>query len=184
MYAYPPWLEVAIEKIALPDGRVVDEFLQLRARDFVVVVAFTEDGDIVTIWSYKHGPRRVSLALPAGLIDHDEDPATAARRELLEETGYEVVSLEPIGRFVVESNYGLNTEHAFVGRGARKVHEPMSGDLEQIVVELHSPADLLTAVRNGDVAQLSSAAAIGIALALYAADPGAKTRGAFDPRDE
>ena len=166
MYAHRPWLEVAVEKIALPDGRVVDEFLQLKARDFVVVVAFTADERIVTTRSYKHGPRRVSLSLPAGLIDDGEEPEQAARRELLEETGYEATTWERIGEFVVDSNYGLNTEHAFVARDARKVREPESGDLEDIVVSLHTRDEILVAIRSGDVAQLSSAAAIGLALAM------------------
>jgi len=156
---------VAVEKIALPGGRVVDEFLHLVARDFVVVVPFTDDGRIVTIRSYKHGPRRVSLSLPAGLLDDDEQPEEAARRELLEETGYEAASWERIGSFVVDSNYGLNTEHAFIARGARRVREPQSGDLEEIQVELHDRAEVIAAIRSGDVAQLSSAAALGLALA-------------------
>jgi len=166
LYAHRPWLEVAVEKIELPDGRVVDEFLHLVARDFVVVVPFTPDGRIVTIRSYKHGPRRVSLALPAGLLDGNEPPDDAARRELLEETGYEAASWERIGSYVVESNYGLNTEHAFIARGARKVREPRSGDLEEIRVELHTRDELIAAIRSGDIALLSSAAAIGLALAL------------------
>ena len=166
MYAHPPWLEVAVEKIELPDGRVIDEFLHLVARDFVVVVPFTPDGRIVTIRSYKHGPRRVSLALPAGLLDGNEPPEDAARRELLEETGYEAASWEQIGSYVVESNYGLNTEHAFIARGARKAREPRSGDLEEIRVELHTRDELIAAIRSGDIALLSSAAAIGLALAL------------------
>jgi ADP-ribose pyrophosphatase len=157
---------VAIEKVALPNGSVIDEFLQLKGRDFVVIVPFTDDGRIVTIRSYKHGPRRVSLSLPAGLLDGDEEPEQAARRELLEETGYEAAGWERIGSFVVESNYGLNTEHAFIARGARKVREPRSGDLEEMVVEVHSRDELVAAIRAGDVAQLSSAAAIGLALAL------------------
>ena len=166
VYSYRPWLEVAVEKIALPDGRVIEEFLQLRAQDFVVVVPFTDNGQIVTIRSYKHGPRRVSLALPAGLIDAGEAPESAARRELLEETGYEAADWERIGSFVVDSNYGLNTEHAFIARGARKVREPESGDLEEIQVELHTRDEVLAAIRSGEVAQLSSAAAIGLALAI------------------
>ena len=157
---------MAIEKIALPDGRVIEEFLQLKGRDFVVIVPFNDDGGIVTIRSYKHGPRRVSLSLPAGLIDDGEEPEQAARRELLEETGYESANWERIGEFVVDSNYGLNTENAFIARDARKVREPESGDLEDIVVSLHTRDEILVAIRSGDVAQLSSAAAIGLALAM------------------
>jgi ADP-ribose pyrophosphatase len=167
--SYRPWLEVAVEKIELPDGRIIDEYLQLRGRDFVVVVAFTANGDVITERSYKHGPRRVSLALPAGLLETGEDPAAAARRELLEETGYEATRWESLGSFVVDSNYGLNTEHVFVAHGAVRSREPDPGDLEEIAVELHPKNEIIAALRSGDVAQLSSAAALGLALALEAA---------------
>lgn len=169
-----------MEKIALPDGRVIEEFLQLKGRDFVVVVPFTEDGRIVTIRSYKHGPRRVSLALPAGLLDADEAPERAAARELIEETGYEATDWEPIGSFVVESNYGLNTEHAFIARGARRVREPASGDLEEMVVELHGRDEVLAAIRSGEVAQLSSAAALGLALAMEGPGRSTSPQGSAD----
>ncbi len=108
----------------------------------------------------------MSLALPAGLIDDAEDPLVAARRELLEETGFEASRWERIGSFVTESNYGLSTAHAFVAHGAHRVREPASGDLEEIAVDLHSRDEILDAIRGGDVVQLSSAAAIGLALAL------------------
>jgi ADP-ribose pyrophosphatase len=166
--SYLPWLEVSVEKIELPDGRIIDEYLQLRGRDFVVVVAFTANGEVVTERSYKHGPRKVSLALPAGLIEAAEEPAVAARRELLEETGYEATRWQSLGSFIVDSNYGLNTEHMYVARDARQVREPNSGDLEEIAIELHTTDEIIAALRSGEVAQLSSAAALGVALTLQA----------------
>lgn len=166
VYSSLPWLEVALERVELPDGRIVDDFIQLRGRDFVVVVAFTPDGQVVTERSYRHGPRRVSLALPAGLLEADEPPADAARRELLEETGYAAPRWRSLGAFVVDTNYGLGTEHVFVARGARKVREPASGDLEEIAVELHTREDILTALRADEILQLSAAAALALAFAL------------------
>ena len=57
-----------------------------------------------------------------------------------------------------------SSEHVFIARGARKVQEPQSGDLEEIVVELHDRLAVIAAIRSGDVALLSSAAAIALAL--------------------
>ena len=65
--------------------------------------------------------------------------------------------------FVVDSNYGLNTEHVFVAHNAKKVREPDSGDLEEIEIVLKSRNELIRALLSGEIAQLSSAAAIGIA---------------------
>jgi ADP-ribose pyrophosphatase len=76
-------MEVAVEAVELPDGRVVDEFLSVKTRDFAMVVAFTADGRIVMERSYKHGVRRVALSLPAGYLEPGENPLAAAQRELL-----------------------------------------------------------------------------------------------------
>lgn len=161
-----PWMEVAVETVQLPDGKVIDEFLSVRTRDFAMVVAFTDDGRIVMERSYKHGVRRVALSLPAGYIEPGEDPLAAAKRELLEETGYTASEWASLGQWVVDGNYGVCTEHAFVARGARIARPQEHGDLEEIAVELHTREEIIAALRSGDVAQLSSAAALALALAL------------------
>ena len=83
-----PWMEVFEEHIRLPDGRLVDDFYTIRLRDFVVVAAVTEKDELVLVRHYRHGPRRVTNSLPSGFIDTGESPIDAARRELLEETGF------------------------------------------------------------------------------------------------
>lgn len=99
-----PWLEVFEEHIRLPDGRLVDDFYTVRLRDFVAVAAWTEDERLITVQHYRHGPRRITRSLPSGFVERDEDPADAARRELLEETGYAAETLSFLGRFVVDGN--------------------------------------------------------------------------------
>src|SRR4051812_19424383 len=65
------------------------EFYVFDAPDWVNVVAVTEDDDVVLIEQYRHGSERVTLEIPGGMIDpEDAAPEVAARRELLEETGY------------------------------------------------------------------------------------------------
>jgi len=148
----PPWMEVAEERVALPDGREIDGFLSVRTRDFVAIVAVTEQDEFVLIRSYKHGPRS----------EGGEDQLAAARRELREETGYEAGEWSALGRFVVDGNYGVATEHVFLGRGARRVAEPASGDLEEMEILLVPLAEIAGRLRAGEIAQLSSAAALAL----------------------
>jgi ADP-ribose pyrophosphatase len=159
----PPWAEVGEERIGLPDGREIEGFLWIRTRDFVAIVAVTERDEVILIRSYKHGPRTVALAVPAGYIEDGEEPLEAAKRELREETGYASDKWSSLGRFVVDGNYGVATEHIFLARGARRVSDPASGDLEEIKIVPTPLAEISELLRRGEIAQLSSAAALALA---------------------
>jgi ADP-ribose pyrophosphatase len=158
-----PWLRVWREDLALPDGRDVDRFFTIEMPDYVVIVATTQDGRILTLRGYKHGPRRVCTSLPAGFIEAGEEPLDAARRELLEETGYQAERWETLGSFVNDGNRGGGSGHLFLARGARPVTAPHSGDLERATVELFSLAELLHAAAHGDIGDIPNAAALGLA---------------------
>lgn len=159
-----PWLRVWSEDLALPDGREIDRFFTIDMPDYVVTVAETTAGRIVTERGYKHGPRRVCTSLPAGFVEPSENPVDAARRELLEETGFAAESWEALGSFVNDGNRNSGTGHLFLARGARQIAEPDSGDLETIVIELKSLEELLEATSRGEIGDIPNAAAIGLAI--------------------
>jgi ADP-ribose pyrophosphatase len=157
-------MEVAEERVLLPDGREIDGFLSVATRDFAAIVAITDRDEVVLIRSYKHGPRSISLAVPAGYIEQGEVALASARRELREETGYESNEWTALGRLVVDGNYGVATENVFLAERAHKVGEPASGDLEDIEVALVTLSELEDLLRRGEIVQLSSAAALALAV--------------------
>jgi ADP-ribose diphosphatase len=163
-----PWVRVWSEAVQLPDGRVVEDFSTIELPDYAVVVALTPDGRVVVERNYKHGPRRVCLNLPAGYLERGEEPLAAARRELLEETGYVAEEWVSLGGFANDGNRGCGTGFFYLARGARQVAQPDAGDLEEMAVDLMGLDDLVRAVRRGEVAVLSIAAAIGLAMAAQA----------------
>lgn len=158
-----PWFTVGGEDVELPDGRVLHDFNWIAMREFAIVVPLTDDHQTILARSYKHGPRAISLSLPAGYLEDGEPPLTAAKRELLEETGYEAPEWLSLGRYVVDGNYGSGAMHAFVARGSRRVREPDSGDHEEQELLVMPFADAIARLRAGEVAQLSTAAALGLA---------------------
>lgn len=165
-----PWLRMIREKVRLEDGRVVDDFFTLDEPDFAVVFAVTTTGEVVGIWHYKHGPGRINLGLPAGYVKDGEPPLEAARRELLEETGYTSPSWKHLGSFSVHGNRGCGKAHVFLAREAVKSAVPSPDDLEEIRVELLPFAALREHLGRGDVATLGAAAGMALGIASYMRD--------------
>lgn len=168
VFTVPGKIEIAIETVELPDGRMVDDYWQVRLRDFVVVFAETVAGEVICLRQYRHGPRCESLELVAGLIEIGDEPLATAHRELLEESGYVSEAWRLLGTYTVSAAQGIAYVHVFGARGAVKQQEPCSGDLEDSVVELLSHARLVAAVRNGEV--VTGAHLAALALALLATD--------------
>jgi ADP-ribose pyrophosphatase len=140
VFASGPVREVAVEVVELPDGRTISDYHVVRLPDYVLVYGVTADGTVPMLRQYKHGPRRVCLTFPGGAIDDGETPLDAARRELLEETGYAASDWERLGTFVTNANQGCNTVHLFRATGCTQVSAPNPGDLETMSLVLLDPS--------------------------------------------
>ena len=82
------WVSLHAERVKTGNGAILDPWYVVEAAQWVTMVPVLPDGRIVLVEQYRHGAQRVCRELPAGNIDADEDPVTAAIRELREETGY------------------------------------------------------------------------------------------------
>ena len=163
LFSAGPIKEIARETVLLPDGRVIADYYTAAMGDYAIVYAVTEDGKVLLLRQYKHGPRRVCLTFPGGHVAPGEDPAEAVGRELLEETGYRAGLLTPLGSFVVNANQGCNTAHLFRADGCRHEREPNSGDLEEMRLVMMAPDEVVTPTAFGEMAVLAS-----VTLALIA----------------
>lgn len=83
-----PWLTARRDVLKLANGQINPEFYVLEYPTWVNIIAITKEGRFVMVRQYRHGLGRIGIELCAGCVEEGEDPETAARRELLEETGY------------------------------------------------------------------------------------------------
>ncbi|MFC1909010.1 NUDIX hydrolase [Chloroflexota bacterium] len=73
------------------------ERVNVHGRGVVVIAALTEEKELILERNWRAPLESYILQLPAGLTDvADESEEEAARRELLEETGYQADELIPI----------------------------------------------------------------------------------------
>ncbi|HTJ11268.1 MAG TPA: NUDIX hydrolase [Dinghuibacter sp.] len=136
-----------------PDGVIVPEYYVVELPPSVCVVALTEDREAVMIRQYRHPIAESILEIPGGFIDPGEDPATAARRELLEETGYAFQDIVPLGR--IAANPGLldNYTWLFLATGGKKVQGQHLDPNEEIEIILQPLDEVREMVLGNRLAQ-------------------------------
>ncbi|MDY6781996.1 MAG: NUDIX hydrolase [Cyanobacteriota bacterium] len=90
-----PWFEVVAKSLNSRDSDA--PYYALELPDYSVVVALTPERKILFVRQYRPAVEQYTLELPSGHIDSGESPEEAARRELLEETGYTAGTMEFLG---------------------------------------------------------------------------------------
>ena len=165
------WYRLLHDEVLLPDGSMIDYYLSDRP-DIAIVLAVTDDDQVLLVSQYRHGAGGTTIELPGGTFPPGESPVDAAARELLEETGYRCATLAPAGTFLDDATRHTNTVHVFAGRGARRVGPPQldqveaASGLRSLLVPI---GDLPGMIARGEIrSQISIAAAYHV-LGLLAA---------------
>lgn len=114
----------------------------------VCIVPITEAGEVVLIEQERIPVGQRVIELPAGLAgdepgQDDESFETAARRELLEETGYEAETLEPLFDGVVTAGLADERLNFYLATGCRKVGAGGGDSSEDITVHVVPMAEVL-----------------------------------------
>jgi 8-oxo-dGTP pyrophosphatase MutT (NUDIX family) len=153
-----PWLTARRDVTELPDGRVNKEYYVLEYPDWVNIIAITKDGQIVMERQYRHALGKTCYELPCGVIEAGETPLEAAKRELLEETGFaggewqEWMTLSP------NPATSTNLAHSFLASGVEKVSGQHLDATEDIDVYLLDQDYVRELLQNNQILQALMAA--------------------------
>lgn len=109
-----PILSVMETDSTSPEGEK-GNYIVMEARDWCAVIPELED-DFLMVKQWRHGSQCLSIEFPGGVIDDGEEPEAAAKRELLEETGYKADELIYLGSVSPNPALFSNHMHYFLAR--------------------------------------------------------------------
>lgn len=166
------WLRLHVDQVRTGRGVVLDTFYVIGEADWACAVPVLADGRMVVVEQFRHGAQAVTWEFPAGDVDPGEDPATAAVRELREETGY-VARGEPqrLGAFWPEPSRNGSRGHCFLVPVAAEPGATQRDTAEDMRVHVLDSAAIDAAIASGKFAHAAHVAAVLLARAQMRGTP-------------
>ena len=159
-----PYFILRSDGLRLPDGSVKDPYFVLERPDAAIIFPLTREDEVVLVRQYRPPLERMELGLPAGLVEEGEEAEAAARRELLEETGYSGGEWEPLGSLASSPSLKDNWAYLFLARSVERTAAP-DPDEHELVETVRVPVEeLLGLIQGGEIVSSSGVAAIMLAL--------------------
>jgi 8-oxo-dGDP phosphatase len=164
-----PWVRLTLVDIEPPDGKRFEHHVVRLGR--VALAAVRNDADeVLMMWRHRFVDDSWGWELPGGYIIPGEDGATAAAREVREETGWRPGSLDLLACFQPMGGMVHSPHEIYTGRGAELVGEPTDAE-EAARIEWVPMSTVFDLIRRGEV--LGSGSLVGLLYLL--ADPAART---------
>ncbi len=128
---------------------MIEKWPWIITPDFVNIAVITIEGEYLVFRQTKYSITGTTLAPVGGYIEPGEEPLAAAKRELLEETGFVAEQWENLGEFAVDGNRGNGIAHFFLAREAHPVAQIDADDLEEQELLRLTRAEVEAAVARG-----------------------------------
>lgn len=129
VYDGSPYLKIFIDVIKLPNGKIINNYHRIEISNAVILLI--ENNEKILVYKeYRHGINDVSLTFPAGGIEDNETAIDAAKRELLEETGYDAKNFNLINNYIVSGSYRFSELSYISVTGIKKIADPVAEDME------------------------------------------------------
>ena len=148
-----PWLTARVDKVQLPTGVIIDEYYVLEYPDWVNTIAITKDGKFVFVRQYRYAIGKTVNELCAGVVEMGEDPMDAAKRELMEETGFGGGNWQ--GWMTISANPSTHTNltHCYLATDVEPLGKQHLDQGEDLEPRIFSREEVLDMLQKGEIWQ-------------------------------
>lgn len=151
-------INLRVDTVALKDGNTCTREV-VEYAGAVAIVPLNDKGELLLVRQFRYAVGKTLLEIPAGKIEPGEDHTASARRELLEETGYEAKNIEPLISFFTTPGFTNEQIHVFLATGLTLKNQNLDDD-EFIDVELVPFESALDLIATGKICDAKSVAGI------------------------
>lgn len=144
--------------VQLSDGAVIEDFYTVTIPDAAMIAAMTNDGKILLKTEFRYAIGEEVTECPAGMFEKNEtDPLAVAKRELMEETGYESSDWTYLGSTLESTSKLTNRMHLFLARDCVQTGTQQLDANEHLTVTEVCLEDAIGMVMNGFINANSTA---------------------------
>ncbi len=154
------------DRCELPDGRIMPRYYVMDFPDWVNILPITKEGEAVMVKQYRHASQNEHLELPGGSMEPGAENSSleAARREMLEETGFDSKNIVYIGSHYPNPALQSNRMHTYIAFDCEKVQEQNLDEFEELDVYKCTLQQLKKHLYNGDIDHSIMIASVSMAL--------------------
>jgi 8-oxo-dGTP pyrophosphatase MutT (NUDIX family) len=159
-----PWFHLRRDTCRLPDGQSIGDFYIVEENDVGIVFALTPDRHLVMVEQYRHGIGDMCIQLPGGLFERrNGDGKQEARREFVEETGYDAANYRFVGKLALNPMRMSSYYHLFLATEAYHVQEQTLDADEDIRIRLIPMDEVFEMILSGAIHAAGTVAGIYMA---------------------
>lgn len=160
------WIDFRRQAFRFPDGRIFEPYYTYSRRNYIIVVATDTEGKYLLVKQFRQGIRKVTLEFVAGGIERSdgkeyggaddlstEDGLSAAKRELMEETGYESDEWTHLMTLPANATIADNYAYLYVAKNCRKVGGQSLDEMEFLHVEKRTKEEIERMIKEGEFPQ-------------------------------
>ena len=150
------------------------DFFILDAPNWVNIIPLARNGDVVMIRQWRHGISEFTLEVPGGMVDaEDPSPMHAARREMIEETGFDSDRIVALGKVHPNPAIQGNICFSFLAEDVYEVSRVVSMGDEETEVVMVPMREIPGLIASGDIMHALTIAAFSF---LHVYNPPPKKR--------